>query len=113
MEYLEPISGDDAAIQFEGIYEALRETAQALMQIHKFKPYSHEALIAFLGEKKYLDSYESSKFDRYRVLRNKSVYEAKSIAIETYEDALDFVNKTIPKIKAIFEKEIAAEHSEK
>lgn len=70
------ISEDESSILFEDIYESVREAAQSLMQLNGFKPYSHEAVIAFLKKKRLLSDKELSDFNRYRILRNKSVYEA-------------------------------------
>ncbi len=84
----------------EDSYEAVREAAQSLMEIDGYKPYSHEALIAFLRSKNY--DIDLNKLDRFRILRNESVYEAKEFSLETYKDALIFAKETVPKINKLF-----------
>lgn len=96
------ISSDDASIIFEDIYESLREASQSLMEVKGYKPYSHEALIAFLKENKMLKDSEIIAFDNYRILRNNSVYKAEEISSEKCVEALEFAKQTIPKITEKF-----------
>ncbi len=89
----------EASIVFEDVYEIIREAAQAIMELKGYKPYSHEALIAFLKEGKYLPEREITVLNNYRVLRNKSVYRAEKISVEKCKEALDFAKATLPLIK--------------
>lgn len=91
-----------AALVLEDAYESVREAAQSLMELSGFKPYSHEALIAFLKQKQLLDANDTETLNRYRILRNKSVYEAEQFSVETATEAVDFAKVSIPKIKKIF-----------
>ncbi len=100
----ENASENESSIVFEDIYESIREAAQSLMQLNGFKPYSHEAVIAFLKKKELLSDKELNDFNRYRILRNKSVYEAEEISIETLKEALTFAEEIIPKIRGLLEK---------
>ena len=93
------INENTAPYIFEDIYECLREASQSLMSIKGFKPYSHKALISFLKENSELKEYEISSFNRYRILRNKTVYRGEKISKETCREALNFLLKTLPKIK--------------
>lgn len=93
------ISDEESSIIFEDIYESLREAFQAFMQLKGYKPYSHEALVAFLKERQLFSMHIINDFNRYRVLRNKSVYEAKIVSVETCKDALKFAKVLLPKIK--------------
>ncbi len=104
------IAPEQASLVLEDAYEATREAAQSLMELSGFKPYSHEALIAFLREKQLLDISNIEKFNRYRILRNKSVYEAEQFSVETVTNAVDFAKVCIPKIKEIFLKKIGGRH---
>jgi len=108
LEYLksQQINELTAPFIFENIYEAMREASQALMSLRGYKPYSHEALISFLKEHYQFSRYFLSSFDRYRILRNKSVYNAAKISTITCKDALGFLNKYLPRIKKEFDKEI-------
>lgn len=89
---------------FEDIYECLREASQALMSLKGYKPYSHEALISFLKEFFKFPESDTAAFDRYRVLRNKTVYQGEKISVETCKEALDFLVKFLPKLKNEFYK---------
>jgi uncharacterized protein (UPF0332 family) len=99
------INEDTASFIFEDIYETLREAAQSLMSLKGYKPYSHEALISFLKEHYQFPEHEISNFDRYRVLRNKTVYCAANVSPEVCRDALRFVKTFLPKLKSAYEKD--------
>jgi uncharacterized protein (UPF0332 family) len=93
------IAEEESSIVFEDIYESIREALQSLMQVKGYKPYSHEALLAFVKEEKLLSESIINDANRYRILRNKSVYEAKKISLGTCREALEFANKLMPEIK--------------
>ena len=99
----EEIKQEEASIIFEEIYEALRESLQALMEMKGFKPYSHEAIVSFINEHNFLSKEKSTIIDNYRVLRNNSVYKAEKISMQKCEEALAFVENTLPEIKGKFE----------
>lgn len=98
----EEIREEMSSIMFEEAYEAMREASQALMQMKGFKPYSHEAVIAFLIKENAFPEQTTKSLDRYRVLRNKSVYEAQKISPETLMEALKFVKAYVPEAKRNF-----------
>ena len=104
------IDKDTAEYIFEDIYECLRESAQSLMSLKGYKPYSHEALISFLKEFFNFEESDLVIFDRYRILRNKAVYRGEKISPALCREALDFLNKFLPKIKLEFEKLIQVFH---
>ena len=101
LEYTKSREVNDKTSQFvlEDSYESIRESAQALMSIKGFKPYSHEATIAFIKELYSSDFNEEEvyKFDRFRQLRNDSVYKAKPVINEDAKSsvlfAVEFINK--------------------
>lgn len=97
------ISDENADLAFEDIYESAREAAQALMAVRGYKPISHEAVIAFLEEfyKDNFSNYELAMLDRYRKLRNLSVYEARSVTKIDAEVALATATEMLNKIKKI------------
>lgn len=97
------VEKQESSIIFEDIYESLREATQALMEIKGYKPYSHEAIIAFLSEKKVLKPAEINVIDNYRILRNKSVYSAENISVSKCEEAVKFTKNILPKIIRKFE----------
>jgi uncharacterized protein (UPF0332 family) len=100
------ISEFTSSFIFEDIYETLREASQSLMSLKGYKPYSHEALISFLREFYKFSESEISTFDRYRILRNKTVYSAAKVSIEVCKEALKFLEIFLPKLKREFEKEV-------
>lgn len=95
----EKITEAESSIIFEDTYELMREAAQALMQLKGYKPYSHEALISFLKKEKLLSLRKINMLNKYRILRNKSVYEAKKISVQTSKQALEFAKEIVPEIK--------------
>ena len=98
IKFLREITEESADIVFEDIYEAIREASQALMSIQGYKPLSHESLIAFLRDKENFDNLIIHKFDSYRKLRNKSIYEAEKISLEKAKEILEFAKKFIKRI---------------
>lgn len=106
LEYVrsQKVTKETAAFIFEDIYEVLREGSQALMELNGFKPYSHEAQVAFLRDKYKVREDLVSTFDRLRILRNKSVYGAGNISPETCNEALRFAVSILPELKKLFEK---------
>ncbi len=99
----EKITKSESSIIFEDIYESLREASQSLMEIKGYKPYSHEALIAFLKGYKMLNDGEVNVIDSYRMLRNSSVYKAEEISSEKCAEALEFAKQALPEIREKFE----------
>ncbi|MGD0995594.1 MAG: hypothetical protein ABR909_08740 [Candidatus Bathyarchaeia archaeon] len=97
------INEDTASFIFEDVYESLREASQSLMSLKGYKPYSHEALISFLKEFYNFSASEISTFDRFRALRNKTVYCAVFVSVEVCQEALDFLEDFLPKLRREFE----------
>lgn len=104
------IDAAGASLMLEDAYEAIREAAQSLMEIEGFKPYSHEALIAFLKSRQLLNPPELRELDRYRILRNESVYEAKEFSVETGKEAVIFAENILPKIRKLFFERVGEKH---
>ena len=96
------ITEEESSITFEDIYESLREAIQSIMEIKGYKPYSHEAVIAFMQEEKILSQSEINIINNYRILRNDSVYLARQVSLEKCLEAVNFAKKTLPKIRNIF-----------
>ncbi len=91
----------EAAIVFEDVYEIVREAAQAIMELKGYKPYSHEALISFLQEGKYLPDSVVNILNNYRILRNDSVYRARKVSIDKCKEAISFSQKVLPIIAEV------------
>ncbi|VVB97725.1 Uncharacterised protein [uncultured archaeon] len=102
LEYVksQSITEDNASFLFEDIYEIMRECVHGLMAANGYKPYSHEATVAFLDEnyKSYFGEKLVEAFNRYRIIRNNIMYRANFVSKEEAINALDvaenFVRKT-------------------
>ena len=105
LEYikLKKITNKTATFILEDAYEAIREAAQSLMSIKGFKPYSHEATIAFIKDFYKLEFNKEyiNKFDHFRKLRNNSVYKAVSVTKGDAESSLLFAKKFVKKVKSL------------
>ena len=99
----EKITETEASLIFEDIYESIREASQSLMQLAKCKPLSHEAIVAFLIKNKYLPEEKINILNNYRILRNKSVYQAEKISTDKCKEAIKFAKLILPEIKRKFE----------
>lgn len=109
LEYTEAKEINEKNSQFvlEDAYEAIRESAQALMSVKGFKPYSHEATISFIKEyyNSVFNEEELYKFDRFRQLRNDSVYKAIPILNEDAKASLLFAVDFLGKVKSLVNKQ--------
>ena len=102
LEYVksQSINEDNVSFLFEDLYETMRECVHGLMAANGYKPYSHEATVAFLEEyyKSYFGERLVEAFNRYRIIRNNIMYRANSVSKEDAVKALDiaeiFVRKT-------------------
>ena len=92
----------EASIVLEDIYESLREASQAIMELEGYKPYSHEALVAFINEYKILSDGDASVLDSFRILRNNSVYKAEKISLPRCRQALEFAKSVLPELRKKF-----------
>ena len=95
---VDKIEENEASLVFEDIYECLREAAQSIMEINGYKPYSHEALLSFLHERKFLSEEKIHMFDNYRVIRNNSVYKAEKVSLEKCHEAKGFASQILPEL---------------
>lgn len=103
---LKDINQRTAKFVLQDSYEAVRESAQSLMSIEGFKPYSHEATISFI--KKFhggnFSEEEIYKFDHFRQLRNNSVYKAAKVMEDDARSSVLFAKKFIQKVQFLLNK---------
>ncbi len=108
MSYTKTKNVDENTAQFilEDAYEAAREAAQALMSLKGFKPYSHEATISFLGKFYGYVFFEQElrTFDRFRQLRNDSIYKAAPVFSEDAKESVLFAEEFIKKTRLLMGK---------
>lgn len=81
-------------------YEALREIVEAIAIKEGYKFYSHEAFTFFLKEKG--EELASSKFDRFRKIRNNINYYGKQINISSAKENKQEIEKIIKELKQKF-----------
>ncbi len=74
-------------------YDALRSILEAVSAIEGYKIYSHEAFTYFLKEKN--EEILSTKFDRFRKIRNSINYYGEDISIEDTKDNIKEIKKII------------------
>ena len=94
LEYIrsQEINQDTAPFIFEDVYEVMRECLHGLMIAEGYKPFSHEATVAFVNDN-YMDFFGEKSvkgFDRYRIIRNDIMYRANSASME----------ETIPSVRS-------------
>lgn len=94
-----PVEERTAQFSFEDAYDVMREAGTALIVLRGFKPLSHDAVIAFLREREGLGQADAETFDRFRRLRNRSLYEAQRVSSATAEEALWFAERLLGMLK--------------
>lgn len=98
-----PLNEKTASFRFEDAYESIREMIQAFMAKQGYKPYSHEAVIAFASKEKLLSEYEVHNFDRLRKIRNKINYQGKKVFIDEAKQTIEFANNLLKKLSEKFQ----------
>ena len=68
------INEDTATDYLENVYESCKMLLQSLMALDGYKPYSHEAVIAYAIDEQELGMVNSNTLNRYRKLRNDISY---------------------------------------
>lgn len=89
-----PIDDESAPFRFESAYEALRETTQALLEADGYTPKSHEAIIAYIGEKRILAQDITYRLDMMRIKRNDINYRAEIVTAKEAKQAIAFAKRT-------------------
>ena len=91
-------------IEFENIYDSLRDFADAVLAIEGFKSYSHQASFSYL--KKFDFAEETLEtLDRFRYKRNGSKYYGQIISEEEAKEIFEFYKKIKNKIEEILKSE--------
>lgn len=99
-----PLNEQNAPFRYESAYESLREALQSFLSKMGYKPYSHEAIIAFVFEEKIISEKESITIDRYREIRNDIDYRAVKVTVEETKEIINFVKKIMPQLEEVFHK---------
>tara|TARA_Y100000031_G_scaffold147413_1_gene182419 strand:- start:36 stop:416 length:381 start_codon:yes stop_codon:yes gene_type:complete len=88
-----------SSILFKIVYDGLRSVLQAFLTEKGYRPYSHEAIIAFNLENGNISKSEASKLDNFRHLRNDIEYRAERATEQETEDLLALANVIIARLK--------------
>ncbi|MFH1682979.1 MAG: hypothetical protein ABIA37_04235 [Candidatus Woesearchaeota archaeon] len=91
----------NSSFRFESAYECIREAIQSFMAAEGFKPYSHEAVVAYAAEKKLLNEKEFITLDRYREKRNDINYRGQKVMLEEAKQIISFAKEIISKLKNV------------
>jgi len=83
------IDKDTATDYLENIYESCKMLVQSIMSLEGLKPYSHEAIVAYVIDELELDMINSNSLNRYRKLRNDIAYRGE---IATKKEASNIKN---------------------
>jgi len=94
-----PLNDNNASFRFESAYECIREAIQSKMALEGFKPYSHEAIVAFASERKLLNEMDSINLDRYREKRNDINYRGQKVIVDEAKEIISFAKKVVLKLK--------------
>lgn len=91
----EELTKKNSTFLFEDAYEALRQHLQSFMAEDGYKPYSHEALIAYSKENDFLSKSEANKLDRYREIRNDIRYRGETAQKERAAEIIELAQDII------------------
>lgn len=91
----EDVTEENTTFLFEDAYEALRQYLQSFMAEDGYKPYSHEAVIAYSKEKSHLTSSEANKLDQFRKIRNDIRYRGETAQKDRAEEMIELAEKII------------------
>ena len=97
-----PLTEKNASFRFEAAYESVREALQAFMALDGFKPYSHEAIVAYALETKICNEREAMALDRYREMRNDINYRGQNVTLEDAKAIILFAKEILSKLKKRF-----------
>ena len=80
------IDEETATDYVENVYESCKMLVQSLMAADGFKPYSHEAIIAYALDKQKIDRVNINTLNRYRKLRNDISYRGEIATVKEAEN---------------------------
>lgn len=87
-ETMEKLKLDEntATDYLENIYESCKMLVQSLMAAKGFKPYSHEAIIAYALDRADIGMVNANSLNRYRKLRNDIAYRGEIATVKEAKD---------------------------
>jgi len=100
------IDEDTATDYLENVYESCKILVQSLMAAEGFKPYSHEAVIAYAIDELELDMVNANTLNRYRKLRNDISYRGEIATEKEAKNIRELYQELKSKLKLQIEKEL-------
>jgi hypothetical protein len=100
------INKDTATDYLENVYEASKMLVQSLMAAEGFKPYSHEAVIAYAIDEMDLDMVNSNTLNRYRKLRNDIAYRGEIATENEAKNVRDLYKELKSELEPKIEKKV-------
>ncbi len=91
----EEITRGNATFKFEDAYEALRQFLQSFMAEEGYKPYSHEAIIAFALEREILTRGEANRMDKFRKVRNDIKYRGETTNVDRAKEMISLAREKL------------------
>lgn len=90
------ITPENSTFIFEDAYESLRQYLQSFMAEKGYKPYSHEAIIAYASREEKLSESESNKMNQFRKLRNDITYRGETSTEAKAKEMKQMARKKLP-----------------
>jgi len=100
------IDEDTATDYLENVYEACKMLVQSLMAAEGFKPYSHEAVIAYAIDELELGMVNANTLNRYRKLRNDISYRGEIATQKEAKNIKELHQELKSELKPHIEKEL-------
>ncbi|MFB6200262.1 MAG: hypothetical protein ABEJ83_05235 [Candidatus Nanohaloarchaea archaeon] len=91
------LTEDNATFKFEDAYEATRQYLQSFLAEQGYKPYSHEAIIAYAKENSIITEKEANQLNQFRKLRNDIKYRAEQTNTEKTRQIIKITQKILEK----------------
>lgn len=99
------ISDENAEQIINNCYDIMRELIEVNLASEGYKSYSHEAVIIYLKKFNNFNENEIDFLDDLRKTRNRIKYYGKESNKEEAQIVLNFMDKTLPKIKLLSDKQ--------
>lgn len=101
------IDEDTATDYVENVYEACKLLIQSVMAADRYKPYNHEAIIAYVADEIGLGMVNTNTMNRYRKLRNDIAYRGEIATPEEAEDIRNFYIELKEDIAPVIEESVS------
>jgi hypothetical protein len=100
------IDEETATDYVENVYDSCKMLIQSLMSANGFKPYSHEAIIAYAIDELDLDMVNVHSMNRYRKLRNDIAYRGEIATTDEAKNVKDLYHELRSELEPKIEEEL-------